>query len=84
MLAGLGYARAMLFGLTTIWRNAVGSTGLEFHVTAISILIGLVSSTVLAVGRAARHLSVTRPDTHGLCGRIDQLAPGHRAACHLI
>jgi ABC-type antimicrobial peptide transport system permease subunit len=48
-LAGLGYARAMLWALTTIWRKAVGSSQLTFHATPLSLFIGLFAGTMVAV-----------------------------------
>ena len=36
-LGGLAYARAMLHGLTTIWRDAVGASALSFHFTAPNV-----------------------------------------------
>ena len=47
-LGGIAYAKAMLWGLTTVWRSAIGSADLQFHVTAASLLIGLCASTVVA------------------------------------
>lgn len=49
VVGGLVYARAILYGLTTIWRGAVGTSALEFHVSAVSVLIGLLSSVLLAL-----------------------------------
>jgi ABC-type antimicrobial peptide transport system permease subunit len=46
---GAFYAKAMLAGLGTIWRGAVGITTLPFHATAQSILTGLFSATIMAV-----------------------------------
>ncbi len=48
VLGGLAYARAMLWGLATVWRNAVGTTSLQFHASPLSLAIGLFSSTVVA------------------------------------
>jgi len=48
-LGGLVYAKAMLHGLTTIWRDAVGASALSFHFTAQSLLIGLFASVVVSV-----------------------------------
>jgi putative ABC transport system permease protein len=45
---GLGYARAMLWGLGTLWRSAVANSVLEFHVTAASCFMGASASTVVA------------------------------------
>ena len=48
VLGGLGYAKAMLWALTTVWRGAIGSAQLQFHATAASLCIGLCASTVVA------------------------------------
>ena len=47
--AGLGYAKAMLWGLTTIWRDAIGISALQFFVAPSTVFIGLITSTVVAV-----------------------------------
>lgn len=49
VIGGLAYAKAILYALTTIWRGAVGTSALEFHVSVTSILIGLLSSVFLAL-----------------------------------
>jgi putative ABC transport system permease protein len=48
-IAGIGYARGMLLGLTTVWRDAVGAGALKFFVTPQTLAIGLFASTVVAV-----------------------------------
>ena len=48
-LGGLAYAKAMLHGLTTIWRDAVGASALSFHFTAQTLVIGLFASVVVSV-----------------------------------
>jgi ABC-type antimicrobial peptide transport system permease subunit len=48
-LGGLAYAKAMLWGLMTIWRRAVGMSSLDFHVTGMSLVIGLCSAVVVSV-----------------------------------
>jgi putative ABC transport system permease protein len=48
-LGGIGYAKAMLWALTTVWRSAIGGAQLQFHVTATSLCIGICASTVVAV-----------------------------------
>ena len=48
-LGGLAYARAMLHGLTTIWRDAVGASALSFHFTAQTLVIGIFASAVVSV-----------------------------------
>jgi putative ABC transport system permease protein len=47
-LGGLGYARVMLWGLATVWRGAVGTTTLHFHVTASTLLVGTGASILVA------------------------------------
>jgi len=47
-LGGLAYARAMLWGLATAWRNAVGAASLHFHASPLSLVAGLGSSTIVA------------------------------------
>ena len=48
VLGGLGYAKAMLWGLATVWRGAIGSAELQFHATVASLCVGLCASTVVA------------------------------------
>ena len=48
VLGGLAYAKAMLWALTTVWRSAIGSADLQFHVTAASLCIGICASTAVA------------------------------------
>jgi putative ABC transport system permease protein len=47
-LAGICFAKALLQGLTTIWRSAVGTSSLQFHVTPLTLVIGFVSSVLLS------------------------------------
>jgi putative ABC transport system permease protein len=47
MLGGVGYAKAMLYGLTTLWRDAVGTSALRFHATSMTLVIGLFASVVV-------------------------------------
>lgn len=46
---GIAYAKAMLWGLATIWSGAVSGTPMSFHVTSTTLVIGLCASTVVAV-----------------------------------
>ena len=48
-LGGLGYAKAMLWGLATVWRSAVGPSALQFHATPATLVIGVFAGTVVAV-----------------------------------
>ncbi len=45
---GIAYARAMLYGLSTLWRSAVGTSALGFHATPATLAIGVISGTVIA------------------------------------
>ncbi|MBI3850969.1 MAG: FtsX-like permease family protein [Verrucomicrobia bacterium] len=45
---GIVYSRAMLRGLTTIWRDAVGTSALSFHATPQTLLVGLLASVVVS------------------------------------
>lgn len=47
LVGGIVFARALLHGLGTIWRDAVGAASLGFHLTAISLMIGLVASVAI-------------------------------------
>src|ERR1039458_7292985 len=49
ILGGLGYAKAMLWGLATVWRGAVGPSTLQFYATPATLVIGLCAGTVVAV-----------------------------------
>ncbi len=49
VIGGLVYANAILYGLKTIWRGAVGTSALQFHVSILTIVIGLFASALLAL-----------------------------------
>jgi putative ABC transport system permease protein len=40
VIGGVGYARAMLYGLSTIWRQAVGTSALHYHAEAATLALG--------------------------------------------
>ncbi len=46
---GLGYARALLHGLSTLWREAVGGTPLQLHVQTGTLLGGAMAAVLVAV-----------------------------------
>ena len=54
VVAGVGYARAILAGLNTLWRDAVAGGGLNFHLTPASLVIG----ALLGFGTAAVTLTL--------------------------
>jgi putative ABC transport system permease protein len=68
--AGLGYAKAMLWGLTTIWRNAVGTSSLIFHASPATLSTGLSASiavSTVVIGLALRK-QAKRPARELLAG----------------
>lgn len=83
-LAGIAYARGILWGLSTIWRDAVAGAGLEFHLAGTTLLMGAVLGFGVAtatlwmalrgqVRRPARELlnegGVDMPEPSGSSGR---------------
>jgi putative ABC transport system permease protein len=46
---GLAYARTMLWSLATVWRDAIAGSQLRFYASGVTILTGLLASTVVAV-----------------------------------
>ena len=48
-LGGMVYARLMLHGLTTIWRQAVGTPSLAFHAAPLTLGIGLLAAVLVNV-----------------------------------
>ncbi|MDE2658250.1 MAG: hypothetical protein OSB61_12410, partial [Verrucomicrobiota bacterium] len=49
-IAGAAYARAMLGGLATNWKDAVASAALTYHSSGTTWAVGLLSAFVIAVG----------------------------------
>ncbi len=49
MAGGMVYARAMLAGLMTLWRDAVGTSSLKFHAAPESLILGALCSLLMAV-----------------------------------
>ncbi|MCX6287157.1 MAG: ABC transporter permease [Bacteroidetes bacterium] len=47
-LAGLLYNRLMLFGLNTIWQDAVGISGLEMKIRPLTLILGAMAGTFTA------------------------------------
>jgi putative ABC transport system permease protein len=71
-LSGIYFAKGMLHGLTTIWRDAVGATALNFHVTGPTLLTGLFASVMVStitIWLALRKF-VKRPARELLVGEI--------------
>ena len=46
---GVWYARAMLHALSTVWRDAVGTSDLNFHAERATLVGGIVGSVLVAV-----------------------------------
>jgi ABC-type antimicrobial peptide transport system permease subunit len=72
-IGGLLYARAMLHGLNTIWRDAVGDSALNFHFTGQTLLIGLFASVVVSAVTIWLSLRkfVKRPERELLVGDLE-------------
>ena len=49
VVGGVAYARLMLYGLTTVWSGAVGGAALQFHCTALTLVIGLLAGMFVGV-----------------------------------
>ena len=49
-ITGAAYARAMLGGLATNWKEAVASAALTYHSSGTAWAVGLLSAFVIAVG----------------------------------
>ena len=47
---GCYYAKGVLWGLTTIWRDAIAGAGLEFHLTPVTLFTGIILSIAVAAG----------------------------------
>jgi putative ABC transport system permease protein len=47
---GVGYAQAMLWGLSTVWRDAIAAAELNYHATPLTLVIGVTASTLVAWG----------------------------------
>lgn len=73
LVGGLAYARAMLHGLATIWRDAVGASALTFHASPQTLVVGVFAAT--AVGavtiRLALRKFVRRPARELLVGEVE-------------
>ena len=71
-LGGLGYAKTMVWGLTTVWRSAVGSSVLQFHATATSLILGSCASTLVAcfVIWLTLRKQARQPTTELLAGQV--------------
>ena len=71
-VGGIYFAKAMLHGLTTIWRDAVGATALSFHFTAQTLVVGIFASVIVSavtIWLALRKF-VKRPARELLVGEI--------------
>ncbi len=48
--AGLGYTRAVLWGLATVWSDAVSGTRILFHATPTTVCVGAFASLAMILG----------------------------------
>ena len=79
-LGGLGYARAMLWGLATVWRGAVGSSTLRFHATELTLITGLGAGSVVGLVTVWLTLraQAARPARELLAGEVHSPVPAER------
>lgn len=85
-ISGIYFAKGMLHGLATIWRDAVGATTLNFHVTGPTLLTGLFASVVVStitIWLALRKF-VKRPARELLVGEIHADETKAQSAKHKI
>lgn len=71
-LAGITYAKCMLYGLATVWRDAVQTSALSFHFDALALVAGVlggVAVCLIAVILAVRK-QVRRPARELLSGSV--------------
>jgi putative ABC transport system permease protein len=69
VIGAVGYASAVVYGLKTWWVGAVGTTLLELHVTATSLLIGLAGGMIAALACVLLSLrAVARRSPRALLG----------------
>lgn len=74
------YARAMLHALSTVWRDAVGTSDLHFHAEPATLAGGIVGSVVVAVFTLwlALRKQVQRPARELLAGGGEEHDGGRR------
>jgi ABC-type antimicrobial peptide transport system permease subunit len=78
LAGGALYARVMIHGLATLWRDAVGTTALEYHASWESLAGGAVASALVALATIAfalRH-QARRTARELLAGVRESLPPG--------
>jgi putative ABC transport system permease protein len=49
-LGGYLYGQGVIWGLNSIWRDAVARAGLSFHIESVSVVAGIFGSVLVAVG----------------------------------
>ena len=72
LLGGLGYAKLVLYGLSTIWRDAIGGSVLHFDFSWKTLLIGFLLTTSICWGTVAWGMRklFRHPVLHLLSGNI--------------
>ncbi|HWQ92145.1 MAG TPA: ABC transporter permease, partial [Clostridia bacterium] len=75
VLGGVLYARAMLWGLATVWRDAIGSSSLAFSVSTGTLVIGFLAGTAVGVSTIALGLRrfTRQPARELLAGRFAEV-----------
>jgi ABC-type lipoprotein release transport system permease subunit len=81
-VGGVGYARAILHGLSTIWSGAVAESELSFHMTIETLAAGAVGGILVCAAVMAVSLkNLTRRPARELLdqgGELETSAPGGR------
>ena len=47
---GAWYAKGVIWGLSTLWKDAVAGAGIQFHLTSGTLVLGILLSIVVAAG----------------------------------
>ncbi|MDA7915995.1 FtsX-like permease family protein [Verrucomicrobia bacterium] len=50
MTGAIAYAKAMIWGLTSMWQSAVGTSSLAFHMSSTTLAAGTIGGVVIATG----------------------------------
>lgn len=50
MVGAIAYAKAMIWGLTSLWQSAVGTSSLSFHMSTGTLIGGTIGGVIIAIG----------------------------------
>lgn len=89
MLGAVGYGELMMYGLRTWWVDAVGTTNLSLHVSALSLLLGAAGGIIIAlvcIAWTLRRLAGSSPQsllTGSLDAAMQSTRPDYEQTCSL-